>query len=600
MPVIVAFFARQLIIIGVQLGIFALIDKFVTPLLNTVLNDIMVVFGVSESTAQDILHNEILTTAETLGMTVALSKARLPLALADKLGFSTRGFKKIALNKSVEEKVNAKRGATSGVAPIQKIPTEAEATTIIQHAKKVLPGFGQAYSVMIRALGTTFIGLMVIGNWIDFGNWNNGAYQKKMQTLIATVTFGLLTPDEGYRKSLTLSSTVFSKIYNTYKINGAIAINDPFKKLSEPFSRNNLIDLIDKVGAKMLLTVHKASTKDVLTVTQLMIVFNPDAITTGSATPTAEFTPAVAVAPSVKSTHAVRVFTGLLSSGTLGAQKPFTPRESGLITSANELAQDAQQEATSFLSALPGSIVYEVRIVNYVIANDGTKRTGRIQRIQTGTLKSGQPRYRILHNKFAVLDLYYNIPGPGRKKLIELIIGPVDVGSFNPTPADIASITGTLKNSVATTNVADIAKVITAQPITTISPTTPATPQVSQEVSRGIQPQNQDRTNISAPQVHTEVPAPAPVHVQTHAPAPTPAPQATQVTPTSETLDFSKTRISNGEVYNLPNSSGNFYSGPVRSAPTISMAALYELKGLGPASTYAGTATQIARLDQLA
>lgn len=599
MPIIISFFTRQLIIIGVQLGIFALIDKYVTPMLNGAINAIITTFGVSESTAQDILHNEILTTAESLGLTVALSKARLPLALADRLGFTTKGFTKVKVADDVEAKLAKARagGGFGSVSPI--VPNASEASTIIESAKATLPGFTKAYAIILGTFSTVFLGLMTIGNWIDFGNWNNGAYQKTLQKLIAFVTGGLLIPDPDYRKSKTTSPEVFDKVYNTYKLNGAIAINDPFKMASVVFTRDTLIDLTDQIGANLLLATGTAETKDVLLASSLMIVFSAAADTSGGAAPAAVSTPAVGAAPSLATSTPVKVFTGLLTSGTLGSQPAFVPRESGLIESAAELAQDAQQEAAAFLAALPGAIVYEVRIVNYVIAPDGTRRSGTVQRIQTGTLKSGQAKYRVLRNKFAVLDLYYNDAAPGRTKLASLIIGPVDVGTFNPAPSDLASLSQTLQGQVVTTNVGDIAKVVTAQPITT-APPAPARAPV-------------DTSSFTAPQVaafqtaQTQIPAsvppassPAVAAFSAPAPvAPTPVVAPAPVPVPAQSFDFSSTRISGGYVYNLPNGSGIFYSGPLEGAPATPMGKLYEAKGLGPASTYTGNATQVARLDQL-
>ena len=117
MPTIVAFFVRQLLIIGVQLGIFALLEKYVVPLLNKAIAAIIEKFGVSENDAHDILANEIITTAEALGLTVLLSKAKLPLAIAEKLGFTSKGFK----IRSLKAPTAAKIPTTSDTAIAPKV-----------------------------------------------------------------------------------------------------------------------------------------------------------------------------------------------------------------------------------------------------------------------------------------------------------------------------------------------------------------------------------------------------------------------------------------------------------------------------------------------
>lgn len=370
----------------------------------------------------------------------------------------------------------------------------------------------------------------------------------------------------------------------------------------------------------LLPTQNISALKEALAVQKGLSGFLPSAVST---TPAATSTRAAGAASSGGggSSVAVKVFTGLLTSGTLGSQPAFVPRESGLIESAAELTQDARQEAASFLAALPASIVYEVRIVNYVVAPDGTRRSGTVQRIKTGTLKNGTPKYRVLRNKFAVLDLYYNDAKPGRTKLAELIIGPVDVSAFNPTPSDLAALTGTMQGKVVTSNVGEISKVVTAQPITAVAPAAPvvaAPVAVQSGVSasgvsynpawadvglslaswNAFTPAQRDKvipTDGQTGRVITGPAAPVPVAAPVVATAPPTAP----TNPPVGTFDFTSARIASGYVYNLPTGAGGYYSGPLEGAPAVPMGKLYEAKGLGPASTYTGNATQIARLDQL-
>lgn len=515
MPAIVAFFARQFIIIGVQLGIFVLIDKYVTPLLNRAISEIVQAFGVSESVANDILANEILTTAESLGLTVALSKARLPLALADRLGFTTKGFMKRTVPAGTATKVAAaKARGIVGVAPVI-IPTAAEAATIVTAAKISLSGFAKAGIVLFGVLNTTFLGFMVMGNLVDFGNWNSGAYQKTFQKIFAFITGGLLVPDEDYRKTKTVSPEVFTKVFNTYKLGGAIAISDPFKRASVVFTRDNLIDVLDQVGATLLLTTQRAATKDVILATQLMITFKggvPDAdAATGTAPPAVAPRP-VAIRP-VATTRQIKVFTGVLSAGTLGAAVPYTPRNNDLINSAEELVEDAQAAASGFLLALPGRIRYEIKIVSNVLTADGVRLHGQTQRVIVGTLASGAPRYKVITNKFAVIHFYF-VTGKGtRTKLFNTTIGPTDVAQFNPSPDTLAALDNSVAQNITTTNVLDISNIVAPPPLAIVQPEialAPVAPIVSAPVA----------VPTPAP---VAVPTPAPVAVLTPAPAPVPA-----------------------------------------------------------------------------
>ena len=195
MPAIVAFFVRQLILIGVQLGIFSVIDKWVTPLLNQAIAAIVSAFGVNEETAKDILANEILSTAESLGLTVALSRAKLPLAIADKLGFTTKGYAKRPLTSSTAQKIQGKSTASvkaPGISTteVAKVATEVAKTKGVSFTK-----VNEVVTFILKLASFPFIVLFTIAQFIDFGNWNSGAYQNTWQKILAIVTFGALVPD---------------------------------------------------------------------------------------------------------------------------------------------------------------------------------------------------------------------------------------------------------------------------------------------------------------------------------------------------------------------------------------------------------------------
>ena len=459
MPVIVAFFARQLVIIGVQLGIFSLIDRFVTPLLNNAISGIVSALGVNRSTAQDILANEVITTAESLGLTVALSKARLPLALADTLGFTTKGFTKRKLTSGTEAALNrAKASGVRGTVPVV-VPSAAEAASIVNNARSVLPGFAKAYALTIGTLSTVFLGFMVVGNWIDFGNWNSGAYQKTFQRILAAVTGGLLVPDADYRKTKTVSPEVFDKVYNTYKNNGAVAINDPFKNATVIFSRDALIDLLDQVGAKLLLATGSASTKDVITASQLMISFPVDAPLGASPPVSGPSAPAPAAVPQVK------VFTGLVSQGKLGNSVSFTPRPDDLIVSVDDLKIAATNNLAAALAALPSRLVYEIKVVPSVVTRDGFTQRGQSQQVVSGSYADGRPRYRTVVNKFAVLTVYLLTERGTRTKVQQIVLGPTDVVRFNPTATELSLAEGSIKSSLTTSDVSEIKQVAGSAPL---------------------------------------------------------------------------------------------------------------------------------------
>lgn len=596
MPVIIAFFVRQFIIIAVQLGIFVAIDKWITPLFNKAIAAIVEMFGVPEETAHDILANEIITTAESLGLTVALSKAKLPLALAEKLGFTSKGFAKRKLSTAIEAKVAGTSGSKIKTLEAAKVITTAETVGAIEAAKVSKTGFKIAYDLIIKTVGTTFLGFMVVGNWLDFGNWNNGAYQKSMQKFISWITFGAVVPDVDYRKSLTVSDEIFLKIYNTFKLGGAIGIQDPYKGFEVPFTRENLLDLTDKVGSTLLLTDGSASAKKVLTATLAMIIFNTtadvDKALAGSAVAPADARTTTTTAPTTK------VFTGIVSQGIVGAGLAFEARPDDLIESVDELRIAATNNLAPFLATLTSKIVYEVKIVSSVTTKDGFTQRGTVQKIVTGYNKNGTPKYKTVVNKFATLVLYALTDKGTRAKLTTVVLGPVDSAKLIVVQNDITALEKQLPSLTTTTNLADIKGVVNSTSIpavlapvqTSVQPVAPASTlplgfrsanRDGQEVftandgnlynAQGQRLNTTTLTPIVAPQA--SAPAPATVPVVTPAPLPVKKPGASAVT----LFEWYQ-----AQGWTLP-------SVQIRST-------LYQNLGLGQSSYYTGTSEQNTKL----
>jgi len=473
MPAVVAFFVRQLIIIAVQLGIFALIDKFVTPYLNGAISQIMTFFGVGQDVAHDILANEIITTAETLGLTVALSKARLPLALADKLGFTTKGFAKRVIPTKTAAAVNATKGGAVVKTLEMIVPALEDSKVIIASASNASSGFKIAADYLLKTLSVTFIGFIAVNNLIDFGNWNSGAYQKTFQKIFAFVTGGLLVPDADYRQTKTVSPAVFDKVYTAYKSQGAIFIDDPFKKVRVVFTRDNLIDLLDQVGAKLLLTTQKAATKDVLLASQLMIIFDDSAAATAVPTTTTPTQTQPSIAGGVPTE--IKIYTGVISNGTLGTPAEFISRPDDMIQSMDELRLAAKNNLAAFVTALPGNFFYEVAIVNTIKTRGGFTQKGEAVRVVTGYYRNGKPRYKTIYHKFAVMKIGVFDENRKTVKLGTIVLGPVNAVDFKPSTGELISLQSTITSELFTTNINDISTIITPNAVT-VTPVTPPPP----------------------------------------------------------------------------------------------------------------------------
>jgi len=461
MPAIVASAVRVIIQAAVQTGIFILLEKLLAPVIDAAKRAVKNLWNLTDEEAEDSIANEVIDALAMIGIIGVGIKTKLPTIAAEKLGFTSKGYAKRVLSKKIPTAVKG-TGAKKAVDGVKsKILTATEATTAIEGAKVAKVGFKASYDLLVKTVGVTFMGFMVVGNWIDFGNWNNGAYQKSMQKFIAWITFGALVPDEDYRKSLTVSDEIFSKVYNTFKTGGALGIQDPWKAVEVPFTRDNLLDLTDQVGATLLLTDGSASAKKVLAATLPMIIFNTTADVDGAIkTSGGAIQKTTTQATSQPTT---KVFTGIVSQGVVGAGLVFTARPDDLIESIDELRTAAANNLAPYLNTVLSKIVYEVKVVSSIITKDGFKQTGTTQRVQTGTYSNGQPKYKTVTNKFATLVVYAITTTGSRAKLTTIVLGPVDSAKLTVGQNDLRELETNLTKEVTTTNIKDIETVQTSE-----------------------------------------------------------------------------------------------------------------------------------------
>lgn len=447
MPIIIALAIRSLIQMAVTLGIISLAERFALPLINRALQEIAKVFGVSDEVAQDIFTNELLIFAEEVGIGALTLRTKIPTKVAERLGFSSKGFAKRKLPESAQNKVAGAKSKTIAPESAEAILSVEVVRETITNARGIIPGFGIMYDRLVGTLGVTFLAFMAAAQWIDFGNWNSGAYQKLFQKVLEKVTFGLLKPDEDYRKSRTVSADVFDKVFNTYKLEGAVGINDPYKNQSVLFTRDTLLDLTDKLGAHLLVSKGSASTKDVLTAVTLMIVFKESG--TAASVPGS---PAVTTA-----SVSTKVFVGVVSQGRLGGELTFTPRPDDLITSLADLQDAAQNNLAPFLASVPARVVYEIRVVPSILTRDGFRQTGTARQIEVGVKQDGTPKIKTVVNKFAVVRLYIATDRGTRSKITEIVLGPTDAVQFRPTTGELQALQDDIQKSIVTEDIGDIA-----------------------------------------------------------------------------------------------------------------------------------------------
>jgi len=440
---------RYVIIALVQSAVFIAAMNLLEPVINALKKTVQERFGLNEEDSGTYVANTIIDILELTGLTVLSLKSKFPLKIADKLGLTSRGWKRGALPAAVSTGPNAP-GAVAKAALAGGVPTATAVAQVVAKGKgisfdKIDKGLNVIFKAASIPVGFGFL----ISAAIDWAAWDGSAYQNTFQKIFAVIG---LKPDAAYSRSKVLSPEVFDKILATYQNAGAYAISDPFKMQTVVFSKQALIDLLDKVGSQLLLEKGSASTKDVLAATTALVLIRGASSVPPSGSRPGGSTGSVGIpskTPSQATLDAIpKVFTGIVSQGSLGNQDNFTPRPDDLITDADDLAKAAANNLTPFLAALPGRVRYEIKIVPSYIDRNGFTHRGTTQRIQTGTYANGTPKYKTITNKFAVANMYILTSKGSRTKLDMIVLGPVDSGRFQPTGGDVEVLVESLQSGM--------------------------------------------------------------------------------------------------------------------------------------------------------
>jgi len=440
MPLAVALLIRTLIQAISTTALFVLADKLLAPLIDLAKKVVAQAFGMTEAEAEDTIANEVIDALSMIGILGVAIRTKIPTIAAEKLGFTSKGFTKRKVSAKLPAGIAGTAAQNAVAATSAKVLTEAEAGALVAQARGSLRGAKGAFDYLTGKLAVTFLGFLTLAQFIDFGNWETGAYAKFFQNLYEKITFGLLKPDEDYAKSKVTSPEVFSKVFNTYTLSGATGIKDPDTGIVTPFSREAFIALADKMSAKLLMTQKQASAKNVLLATQLFIQFDPAKVAGGVGV----------LSTAAPSSAVLNVFRGLVTQSALGAAVPFTPRQDDLIENMNELREAAKNNEAPFMASLPGRVIREIKIVPTITTkNDFTLRV-KSQRFISNYLKDGTTKYKTIVNKFAVADVYILTEKGVRTKISRIVYGPVDSATFHPEQNEISAMEKELKAALET------------------------------------------------------------------------------------------------------------------------------------------------------
>ena len=431
-----------------------------TKILNNAIKLTMKLLGATEEQAIAVVANGWVQWAEAIGIGALTLKSKTPTIIAEKLGFTSKGF---ALRDSILGKAVGTKSATAlkAVTTAEKLAVvAADAPAIAARTQTTFQKVNEVVGFVTKIVALPVGTLYMVAQWVDFGNWNSGAYQGTMQKLLAV--FGLV-PDVQYVKSKVLSGEMFTKIFAVYTNAGATFITNPQTGQQLPFNRENLITVADFVGSQIILEQGQVTTKELLGALTALT-------TLGTAGGPSLPLPASSVVGASVSTSNVKVFTGLVSQGTLGNGLSFVPREDDIIDSIEDLRDAVQNNLASFLMSLPSSIIYEVKVVPSVTTKDGFRQVGRSQQVVSGTNKDGSPKYRTLTNKFATLTLYVLTDRGVKSKVSTITIGPTDAVNFRPSQGALVDLERTIKESIFTSDIGEIQAITASQAIDVAPP----------------------------------------------------------------------------------------------------------------------------------
>ena len=588
MPAFIASALRYLVIAAMQIGVFSVaqtvLDKGFTAIQKALTDN----EGMSAEEAENSIAAEVLATGGALGANAALIRSRLPLRWADKLKLVTT---KPTISSGGN--ISDRAGTTPSKIPLYK-----------GGLLKTL-GVVAASSLVAKLfwIDTT------IQNFLDQGTFNPSGANRALQAIgLGSVFQWPETP-----KTLqpgTYDAKEFLELFNQLTTAGAVGINATYENQTQIWSKENLSALVNYIVGTRILE-SKPSDKRAIKSELSKYILTRTGSDINSVTPTIG-----ATSPQTTNTKKpfseIKIFTGVVSNGTLGTPNEFIARPDDMIQDADELKLAAKNNLSSFVQSIPGKFFYEIAIVNSIKTRGGFTQKGEPIRVISSYNKDGTPRYKTIYHKFAVLKIGLHDENGRNIKLGTIVLGPVNSIDFQPTTAQLGDLAKTINPELFTTNVGDITKIITQKEVTvtsepptnpnppTFSPTTPTPtnatttdpatgkpqPQITINIVTLADGRKREDTITTYPIGSERYPQGNTLTDQRILPD-TPPVSSQQTTTTNATQAAQKAATTLWEFYNA---SGT-------TLPTLQTRALaYQTLGLGQSSTYTGTTEQNNRL----
>ncbi len=268
MPIVVAVAIRYIIMAAVQLGLWSLLEKGI-DLLNEGIKAIMIKFGVDEDTAQDIMANKVLFAFEEVGVFAASLRTKLPIKVAEKLGFTSKGYAKRIITKEAavlaeKEIINSTSKTVATTAEIEKV-----SEVIAKKSGWKISGVGDLLKYVTLIVGTPVGFFYAFAQYVDYAAWQN-PYQKTFEGLLGAIG---IKPDTALPSSKVISAETWKRIYYTIEQLKPLGVTFPFSGNDVPYTRENLARLVDEVAANMVKASQDPTYKKIMAVLLLQLQF---------------------------------------------------------------------------------------------------------------------------------------------------------------------------------------------------------------------------------------------------------------------------------------------------------------------------------------
>ena len=414
---------RPLVVWLVQAGITAALYSVVDQILNKLQDVVRDYYGIDDKSAGAIIVNGLLDAAAFAGIGAAVLAKKIPLNAAKRLGLDVKSPAKKTISASVGQKIGAKDIAAAGKG----------AKSYLDTALKVI-GIPAALVWLTNAAAN------IIEPGIYKPEQTNAVYKSlgipfQYPTGAAAGTPGGFTSGE------------FTDYVRALETAGAYAISNPCLAQNVVFSRDAVAQLVDCIYGR------EAAAGNPTTASKLKPKLAPYIKTRTSPVFTDSYATSSASASSAPASvsSAPKVFTGIVSQGTLGDGTNFVPRPDDLITDVTDLEAALRNNLAPFLAAIPSRVIYEVKIQSSYTTRDGFTVRGITQRVQNGTFANGTPKYKSVTNKFAVANLYVLTAKGSRSKIDSIVLGPTDAVSFQPQAGELNALETNVRKTITTT-----------------------------------------------------------------------------------------------------------------------------------------------------